>query len=133
MASANTERAGVGIAWMVLATFLFTLMNALVRQLTAELPPFEITFFRTAVSLACMVPWLAWKGVALLRTRRPLLYLSRARVSLVSVSAAGRAWVHESRLRRDEWLAGRLAALTPAERDDVAAAVDALDRVLADA
>ena len=55
-----------------------------------------------------------------------------ARVSLVSVSNEGRAWVHESRRRRDAWLAGRLATLTPTERDLVAAAVDALDRVLDD-
>jgi DNA-binding MarR family transcriptional regulator len=55
-----------------------------------------------------------------------------ARVSLVSISDDGRAWVHESRRRRDEWLAERLAGLSPDERDLVSSALDALDRVLVD-
>lgn len=53
-----------------------------------------------------------------------------ARISLVSVAPEGRAWVNESRRRRDEWLAERLAALTADERATVDAAVTALDRVL---
>jgi DNA-binding MarR family transcriptional regulator len=55
-----------------------------------------------------------------------------ARVSLVSISDDGRAWVHESRRRRDEWLAERLAGLSPDKRDLVSSALDALDRVLVD-
>ncbi|CAN5431012.1 MarR family transcriptional regulator [soil metagenome] len=55
-----------------------------------------------------------------------------ARVSLVSVARQGRAWVNESRRRRDEWLAERLAELTADERAVVDTAIAALDRVLTD-
>ncbi len=48
---------------------------------------------------------------------------------LVSLSQLGSQELLETRRRRDAWLARRLAALTPAERDVLARAAEILNRV----
>lgn len=48
---------------------------------------------------------------------------------LVSITPAGEAEVRETRRRRTEWLARRLAELTPAERETLAAATTILRRI----
>ena len=48
---------------------------------------------------------------------------------LVALTDAGTATVRETRRRRDAWLARRLAALTPAERDVLARATEILRRI----
>jgi DNA-binding MarR family transcriptional regulator len=48
---------------------------------------------------------------------------------LVALTPAGTATVRETRRRRDAWLARRLAALTPAEREDLARAAEILRRI----
>jgi DNA-binding MarR family transcriptional regulator len=50
---------------------------------------------------------------------------------LVEITEAGRAEVRETRRRRTAWLAGRLAELTPDERDTLARAAEILRRVVA--
>ncbi len=49
---------------------------------------------------------------------------------LVAITDAGRAEVKETRRRRTAWLAGRLAELTPQERDTLAQAAEILRRVV---
>jgi DNA-binding MarR family transcriptional regulator len=49
------------------------------------------------------------------------------RVSRVSVTKAGRGLIAETRERKTAWLTGRIAGLDRAERDRLAAALDALD------
>ncbi len=48
---------------------------------------------------------------------------------LVTLTEAGAATVRETRRRRDAWLARRLAALTPAERDVLSRAAEILRRI----
>src|SRR3954454_15302369 len=48
---------------------------------------------------------------------------------LVGLTPAGTATVRETRRRRDAWLARRLAALTPADRDVLARAAEILRRI----
>ena len=48
---------------------------------------------------------------------------------LVSLTEAGAATVRETRRRRDAWLARRLAALTPDERDVLSRAAEILRRI----
>jgi DNA-binding MarR family transcriptional regulator len=48
---------------------------------------------------------------------------------LVTLTDAGAATVRETRRRRDAWLARRLAALTPAERDVLARSAEILRRI----
>jgi DNA-binding MarR family transcriptional regulator len=54
---------------------------------------------------------------------------SDGRQVLVSITNAGAAEVRETRRRRDEWLAGRLAALDPDERELLARATVLLGRL----
>lgn len=54
------------------------------------------------------------------------------RVSLVEISDEGRAWVEETRRRRDQWLATRLAGTDADERAVLARAAATLERVLSD-
>jgi DNA-binding MarR family transcriptional regulator len=48
---------------------------------------------------------------------------------LVTLTESGAATVRETRRRRDAWLARRLAALTPAERDVLTRAAEILRRI----
>ncbi|WP_088285612.1 MarR family winged helix-turn-helix transcriptional regulator [Kineosporia sp. A_224] len=50
---------------------------------------------------------------------------------VVALTAAGTATIRETRRRRDAWLARRLAELTPAERETLAAASEILRRIAA--
>lgn len=60
-------------------------------------------------------------------TRRP--DPSDGRQCVVALTEAGREVLLANRRRRDEWLAVRIAELTPAQREVLAQAVDILDQV----
>ena len=54
------------------------------------------------------------------------------RVSRVRVTRDGDALLSETRRRKTAWLAARIGALEPAERERLAAALDAIDRICDD-
>lgn len=76
---------GRGIGFMILATALFSVMNALVKWLGPDYPTIQLLFFR---NLFAMLPVLVllWRVGAIdaLRTHRPLDHLWRALVGLTS-------------------------------------------------
>lgn len=75
------------------------------------------------------------KVVAALEDERLVLRSSDpgdARVSLVDVSDDGRAWIDETRRRRDQWLAARLADTDAGERAALAQTIAMFERILAD-
>ena len=61
--------------------FLFSAAHTSVRVLSDTMSTFEIIFWRMAVSMAMLLPWYAWKGLHLLRTRRPGMHALRAVVN----------------------------------------------------
>ena len=72
-------------AMMVLgAALLFAIMGALVKTVSAQLPSTEVVFFRNALGLVALLPWLLRGGVAGLRTNNLHLHLWR---SLTGVTA----------------------------------------------
>jgi DNA-binding MarR family transcriptional regulator len=75
-------------------------------------------------SMTRTVAALADRGLVT-RTEHP----DDGRQVVVAVTAAGASTVRETRRRRDAWLARRLAELTPAERETLAAASDLLRRI----
>ncbi|UFU03617.1 MarR family transcriptional regulator [Ruania suaedae] len=75
-------------------------------------------------SMSRMIRTLEEAGL-LARTTHP----SDGRQVLVTATDAGRAYVRETRRRRDEWLSRRLAALTPAERQILSDAEEILRRI----
>ncbi len=55
-----------------------------------------------------------------------------ARVSLVDVSDDGRAWIEETRRRRDQWLAARLDDTDADERAALTQTIATFERIMAD-
>lgn len=70
---------------MTLAAFLFSLMNTLVRVVSADLPPLEVAFFRNLFALASMLPWMLSSGFSGLRTSHFRLHLARAVIGVFAM------------------------------------------------
>lgn len=66
-------------ASMMLGTaLLFACMGMLVKSVSAQLPSSEVVFFRNALGLVALLPWLLQGGVAGLRTKNMHLHLWRS-------------------------------------------------------
>ena len=74
-----------GALLMICAAVVFSAMNAIIRILAADLPAFEIAFFRNFCALIFMLPWVARYGMSSLRTDRIKLYSMRALAGLASM------------------------------------------------
>jgi drug/metabolite transporter (DMT)-like permease len=74
-----------GALWMCAAATCFALMITLVRQLTDDLHPLQVVFFRAAFGLLAMLPWLLRQGVGVLRTSRLRLHLLRALIGIFAM------------------------------------------------
>ncbi len=87
LASRSDNDTGRGIALMVLAVGLYSIMDAMVKWLGPSYPTLELVFFR---SLFAFVPiaYVLWRSGSLvaLRTRNPLGHAGRALAGLVSLS-----------------------------------------------
>lgn len=78
-----------GAIWMLTAAVIFSLLNTLIRWLTAErgLPPFQAAFFRIFFGLLFMVP-LMWRAGRAGFGRHNPLYLRRAVVGVIGMLAS---------------------------------------------
>lgn len=74
-----------GAVLMTAAAFGFAGMNVLIRALTFELHPFQVSFFRVLIGLVFMLPWLARVGIGGLATASHKLYLSRSLVGYIAM------------------------------------------------
>lgn len=70
-----------GVLIAVFSMFLFSSAHTSVRILSDTMSTFEIVFWRMAVSMAMLLPWYAWKGLHLLKTKRPGMHALRAVVN----------------------------------------------------
>ena len=70
----DSTKATAGVAWMLLATVLYTAANLCVKAL-AHLPTQELVFLRSIVSLLLTGGWLWWKGYPLLGVNRKWLLI----------------------------------------------------------
>lgn len=73
--------------WMILACFIFAVLNAFIRESSRALHPLEAVFFRNLFGLVFMLPWIATAGLEALDARRLKLYLGRTTVGLLSMFA----------------------------------------------
>ena len=55
------------ILWTIAAGLAFTLLNAVVRELTLSVPPFQAQFLRYLFGLLVLLPLVAWHGPSLYR------------------------------------------------------------------
>ena len=82
---ASMPSVGRGMLLMLLSTLCGSSANALIRGLTAELHPFEITFFRSVFGLLFLAPLVVRARWAPLRTRRHGLFALRGVVAGTSM------------------------------------------------
>jgi len=75
MTKPNTLR---GATWMLISCAAMAGIAAIARHLASEMHPFMIMFFRLLVAQLCMLPWLFYNGIGILKTERLGLYATRA-------------------------------------------------------
>lgn len=72
-----------GIVSMLAAVFIFAIMDALMKRLSAHYAPLEVTCLRCLASLTCFVVVIAWqRSWGELRASLPLLHLARGAVGI---------------------------------------------------
>src|SRR5688500_19340871 len=74
-----------GILLMFISTFFFSAMHASIREVAAELHPFEIAFFRNVFALLVIVPWFVRYGLQPLRTTRFGLHILRTAFNILAM------------------------------------------------
>jgi drug/metabolite transporter (DMT)-like permease len=74
-----------GALWMVMSGACFASMTAVIRHLSVDMHAFEIVFFRNALGLVFLLPWLWRGGLAGVRTRRIGLHGLRMVIGLVTM------------------------------------------------
>jgi drug/metabolite transporter (DMT)-like permease len=70
---------------MTSACLAFAAMNVIIRQLSIDLHPFQVVFFRNLAGLAFMLPWLLRVGTSALRTDHHRYYLGRSFIGFLSM------------------------------------------------
>src|SRR5258706_16404199 len=72
-----------GIAYMVAAVFVFSVMDALMKRLSTHYGPLQISCLRSLSSLLFLFPPIAWPRTrATLRPSNPPLHLFRAALGI---------------------------------------------------
>ncbi len=74
-----------GVMWMLFACVAFSGMGLSVRYLSRFLPSQELIFFRNALSLIWMFPWIVRNGFTVLRTAHFRMYLGRSALAFASM------------------------------------------------
>jgi len=70
---------------MLLSTICYSLLHALIREMSNELHPFELAFFRNLFGLLVVLPWFIRYGLTPLRTARFGLHAVRAGLNVIAV------------------------------------------------
>ncbi|MGM0584963.1 MAG: DMT family transporter [Pseudomonadota bacterium] len=71
-----------GVIMMCLSTVAFASMHATVRHVSAELPVYQIVFFRNLFGLAFLIPVILGSGIVQMRTRRLGLHALRGLINI---------------------------------------------------
>ena len=75
-----------GVLGMLVVTLLFSMQQALVKHISAEMHPLQIGFFRQFFGFLVLVPVIARTGLAAFAPRRLGLYSARAVLEVTSMS-----------------------------------------------
>ena len=81
-AHGTTSRA---VMLMLGATLMLASMHGLVRQLSSDMHPFMIVFFRNLFGLVAVLPLLLQAGLGSLKTQNPRLHMLRAGVGVIAM------------------------------------------------
>ena len=74
-----------GSIWMAIGASSVATVSTAVRYVSAELHPFEISFFRNLFSLMFMLPWFVKAGLGALKTDRFGMHLFRTVIGLAAM------------------------------------------------
>ncbi|WP_137701898.1 DMT family transporter [Marimonas lutisalis] len=74
-----------GIVMMCVSTLAFSVMHALVRLVSKDLPPVQVAFFRNLFGLAVLVPLILRSRFEMLRTARIGLHALRGVLNIVAM------------------------------------------------
>lgn len=74
------------ILWMLAGGAAYTVMGALAKHLTQTLPIAVIVFFRMAIALLMLLPWIHQRGIGRLATSRPGLHLVRSATGFLALT-----------------------------------------------
>jgi len=86
---------GRGIAYMVIAAGLFTIMDALVKWLSPSFPTMQIVFFRSVFAFVPLAIFIMRTGsLASLATKRPIGHFLRSFIGLAAMSCFFYAYAH---------------------------------------
>lgn len=72
---------------MVLSGATLTSYLAIAREVAADLHVFEIVFFRSIIGMLLLLPWLARRGLGVMRTERMALYLWRSGLTFFGLTS----------------------------------------------
>jgi drug/metabolite transporter (DMT)-like permease len=72
---------------LLFACVFFASMNAIIRYVSADVEPLEIVFFRNLFGLLAMMPWLARRGLGVMRTERLGMIMMRSFWGFLSMAA----------------------------------------------
>jgi len=72
---------------MALSTVAFVTMHAAVRDVSQDMHPFEVAFFRQFFGIVALAPWFIRYGLAPLRTKRLGMHGVRAFVNVIAMFA----------------------------------------------
>jgi drug/metabolite transporter (DMT)-like permease len=77
-----------GIGFMIAAVFIFSIMDALMKRLSAHYGPLQIACLRSLASLICLVPPIAWgRSWATLRAAGPMLHAFRGLLGITMLAS----------------------------------------------
>ena len=77
-----------GIAFMVAAVFVFSIMDALLKRLSAHYGPLQVSCLRCASSLVCLAVTMVWQRSWMsLRAANPVLHLIRGALGITMLAS----------------------------------------------
>src|SRR5258706_10895696 len=77
-----------GIGFMIAAVFIFSIMDALMKRLSAHYEPLQIACLRSLSSLVCLLPPIAWRrSWTALRATGPMLHAFRGLLGITMLAS----------------------------------------------
>ena len=92
-----------GTLLILIATFGFSGMHVVARQLQSDLHAFEVAFFRNLFGLLALAPFFLRHGLGVLRTPKLALHATRAAIQVGGTVIFGSFPLTSASSDRDEW------------------------------
>ncbi len=76
----------ISILWMLGSCVLSSVMAAITKHVSINMPPLEMVFFRNLFAVTCLLPWAMTRGIPHIKAANFRLYFSRSLSSLFAMS-----------------------------------------------